>query len=183
MRWQTRVGFADVCPVSSDRLRAVDASRITVEALARWKTSPNMLEPVRSARIGRRRADRCGKGLDLAALDQAVAAAGGPAPALAMRQVSKAFGNVDVLRNVDFTLLPGEVHALMGENGAGKSTLMRVAGGIYSDYRGDMAVFGVPVRFSSPREASRAGVAVIHQELNLVPGMTVVENMFLGNEI
>jgi len=100
-----------------------------------------------------------------------------------MRQVSKAFGNVDVLRNVDFTLLPGEVHALMGENGAGKSTLMRVAGGIYSDYRGDMAVFGVPVRFSSPREASRAGVAVIHQELNLVPGMTVVENMFLGNEI
>src|SRR5918993_31130 len=102
--------------------------------------------------------------------------------ALAMRRVSKAFGPVDVLRAVDFTLRAGEIHALMGENGAGKSTLMKIAGGIYDDYRGDMTVFGEPVRFASPRDASRAGVAVIHQELNLVPEMTVAENIFLGNE-
>ena len=90
-------------------------------------------------------------------------------PALEMRRVSKAFGGIDVLRNVDFTLRAGEIHALMGENGAGKSTLMKIAGGIYDDYRGEIAVFGEPVRFASPRDASRAGVAVIHQELNLVP--------------
>src|SRR5918993_1859498 len=102
--------------------------------------------------------------------------------ALAMRRVSKAFGPVDVLREVDFTLRAGEIHALMGENGAGKSTLMKIAGGIYDDYRGAMTVFGEPVRFESPRDASRAGVAVIHQELNLVPEMTVAENVHLGHE-
>ncbi|WP_414475897.1 sugar ABC transporter ATP-binding protein [Microvirga sp. M2] len=99
-----------------------------------------------------------------------------------MRGVSKAFGRIDVLRNIEFTLGVGEIHALMGENGAGKSTLMKIAGGIYHDYRGEMAVFGMPVRFASPRDASRAGIAVIHQELNLVPTMTVSENIFLGNE-
>jgi ribose transport system ATP-binding protein len=102
--------------------------------------------------------------------------------ALAMQGVSKAFGKIEVLREVDFTLRAGEIHALMGENGAGKSTLMKIAGGIYHDYRGRIAVFGEPVHFASPRDASRAGVAVIHQELNLVPAMTVAENIFLGNE-
>jgi len=99
-----------------------------------------------------------------------------------MQGVSKAFGKINVLRNVNFTLRAGEIHALMGENGAGKSTLMKIAGGIHHDYQGEMAVFGAPVRFATPRDASRAGVAVIHQELNLVPGMTVAENVFLGNE-
>jgi ribose transport system ATP-binding protein len=99
-----------------------------------------------------------------------------------MQGVSKAFGNISVLRNVDFTLRAGEIHALMGENGAGKSTLMKIAGGIYQDYQGEISVFGRAVRFASPRDASRAGVAVIHQELNLVPEMTVAENIFLGNE-
>src|SRR5918998_1249991 len=103
-------------------------------------------------------------------------------PALAMQGVSKAFGNINVLRNVSFTLRAGEIHALMGENGAGKSTLMKIAGGIYQDYEGEVSVFGQAVRFASPRDASRAGVAVIHQELNLVPEMTVAENIFLGNE-
>ena len=102
--------------------------------------------------------------------------------ALAMQGVSKAFGKINVLRNVDFTLRAGEIHALMGENGAGKSTLMKIAGGIYQDYQGEISVFGQVVRFASPRDASRAGVAVIHQELNLVPEMTVAENIFLGNE-
>lgn len=106
----------------------------------------------------------------------------GSAGALVMRGVSKAFGKIDVLRNVDFNLRVGEIHALMGENGAGKSTLMKIAGGIYNDYRGGLALFGEPVRFTSPRDASRAGVAIIHQELNLVPAMTVSENIFLGHE-
>ncbi|MET0430406.1 MAG: sugar ABC transporter ATP-binding protein [Microvirga sp.] len=104
------------------------------------------------------------------------------ASALVMRGVSKAFGRVNVLQNVNFKLRIGEIHALMGENGAGKSTLMKIAGGIYHDYLGEVLVFREPVRFASPRDASRAGVAVIHQELNLVPGMTVAENIFLGNE-
>ncbi|HZB63248.1 MAG TPA: sugar ABC transporter ATP-binding protein [Microvirga sp.] len=99
-----------------------------------------------------------------------------------MQGVSKAFGKIDVLRNVDFTLRAGEIHALMGENGAGKSTLMKIAGGIYQNYQGEVSVFGQVIRFASPRDASRAGVAVIHQELNLVPEMTVAENIFLGNE-
>ena len=102
--------------------------------------------------------------------------------ALAMRGVSKTFGRIGVLNNVNFELRVGEIHALMGENGAGKSTLMKIAGGIHQDYTGEIAVFREPVRFASPRDASRAGVAVIHQELNLVPAMTVAENIFLGNE-
>jgi ribose transport system ATP-binding protein len=107
---------------------------------------------------------------------------GHPASALVMQGVSKTFGRIDVLRNVDFDLGTGEIHALMGENGAGKSTLMKIAGGIYHDYRGQITVFGKPVRFSNPRDASRAGIAVIHQELNLVSAMTVAENIFLGRE-
>jgi ribose transport system ATP-binding protein len=107
---------------------------------------------------------------------------GSGVPALEMRQVTKAFAGVTVLRNVDFILQPGEIHALMGENGAGKSTLMKIAGGVYDDYGGDLAIFGRQVTFLQPRDASRAGVAVIHQELNLVPGMTVAENIFLGHE-
>jgi ribose transport system ATP-binding protein len=103
-------------------------------------------------------------------------------PALEMRRVSKAFAGIEVLRNVDFTLRAGAVHALMGENGAGKSTLMKITGGLYDDYRGEIAVFGEPVRFASPRDAIRAGVAVIHQELNLVPAMSAAENIHLGNE-
>jgi ribose transport system ATP-binding protein len=102
--------------------------------------------------------------------------------ALVMQGVSKTFSKIDVLRSVDFDLRAGEIHALMGENGAGKSTLMKIAGGIYHNYRGEMAVFGEPVRFASPRDASKAGIAVIHQELNLVPAMTVAENIFLGHE-
>ena len=116
------------------------------------------------------------------AVDEARMWTAPPLNALLMQGVSKAFGKVDVLRNVDLTLRVGEIHALMGENGAGKSTLMKIAGGIYHDYRGEIAVFGEPVRFASPRDASRHGVAVIHQELNLVPEMTVAENIFLGNE-
>ena len=103
-------------------------------------------------------------------------------PVLAMHAIRKSFGSVTVLKGVDFAVAPGEIHALMGENGAGKSTLMKIAGGIYTDYEGEIAVDGQPVRFAGTRDATRHGVGIIHQELNLVPGMTVADNIFLGAE-
>lgn len=101
---------------------------------------------------------------------------------LAMHGIGKSFAGVPVLRGVDLSIYRGEVHALMGENGAGKSTLMKIAAGIYPDYDGHMEIDGQPVRFAGPREATAGGVAIIHQELNLVPDMTVAENIFLGRE-
>ncbi|MBN1342311.1 MAG: sugar ABC transporter ATP-binding protein [Phycisphaerae bacterium] len=99
-----------------------------------------------------------------------------------MRGMRKAFGGVEVLHGVDLDLLAGEVHALVGENGAGKSTLMKILCGVHADYDGRIEIDDRPVRFGSPREAERAGVAIIHQELSLVPYMTVAENIFLGDE-
>jgi ribose transport system ATP-binding protein len=102
--------------------------------------------------------------------------------ALQMRQISKSFGQTEVLRKVDFDLRAGEIHAIMGENGAGKSTLMKIAAGLLEEYDGEIWVFGKRVRFASTRDASRAGIAMIHQELNLVPELAVDENIFLGQE-
>ncbi|MFO1071433.1 MAG: sugar ABC transporter ATP-binding protein [Geminicoccaceae bacterium] len=104
------------------------------------------------------------------------------APLFAMRGIRKSFGPVAVLKGVDFILRPGEIHALMGENGAGKSTLMKIAGGIYPEYEGEIRLDGAPVRFVGTRDATAHGIAIIHQELNLVPGMTVADNIFLGAE-
>ncbi|MCC5697357.1 ATP-binding cassette domain-containing protein, partial [Klebsiella pneumoniae] len=83
---------------------------------------------------------------------------------------------------VDLTIRSGEVHALLGENGAGKSTLMRVLSGDLVDYEGKITVEGHPVEFSKPAEAQRAGIAMIHQELDLVPALSVAENLYLGRE-
>ena len=96
--------------------------------------------------------------------------------------ISKNFLGVHALRNVSFTLQAGEVHALMGENGAGKSTLMKIFSGVEPDFAGAMHIDGQEVRFTSVRDAEAAGVAIIHQELNLVPELTVAENIFLGRE-
>ena len=96
--------------------------------------------------------------------------------------ISKQFGGVAALREVGFDLRPGEIHALMGENGAGKSTLMKILAGIYTDYEGTVGIAGQPVRFASVRDAEAAGIAIIHQELNLVPELNVAENIFLGRE-
>ena len=74
------------------------------------------------------------------------------------------------------------MHALVGENGAGKSTLMKILSGVYTDYDGEIRLAGTPVRFASVRDAERAGVAIIHQELNLVPELGVAANIFLGRE-
>src|SRR6478752_3641704 len=102
--------------------------------------------------------------------------------ALQMRGISKSFGPTTVLRKVDFDLRPGDIHALMGENGAGKSTLMKIAAGLIDPYDGEIYVAGKLHRMISPRDATRAGIAMIHQELSLVPELAVDENIFLGQE-
>jgi ribose transport system ATP-binding protein len=96
--------------------------------------------------------------------------------------VSKSFAGVEALREVDFDLVSGEVHALMGENGAGKSTLMKILAGVHVEYEGAIRLAGSPARFSGVQDAERAGVAIIHQELNLVPELTAADNIFLGRE-
>ncbi len=101
-------------------------------------------------------------------------------PLVAMTGISKRFGSVIVLKSVDFAVQPGEVHALAGENGAGKSTLMKILGGVHADYEGSVAVGGNIVRLRSPLDAARHGIVLIHQELSLVPNLTVADNLLLG---
>ncbi len=108
--------------------------------------------------------------------------AGEGPPLLAAHGMSKEFSAVRVLDKVDFVLRRGEIHALMGENGAGKSTLVKILSGVHVDYEGSIHLDGVEVRFAGVREAELAGIAMIHQELNLVPELSVAENIFLGRE-
>ena len=103
-------------------------------------------------------------------------------PLLAARDIRKTFGGITALGGVDFELAAGEIHSLMGENGAGKSTLMKILSGVYPDYDGTIEIDGDRMKFAHVRDAEAAGVAIIHQELNLVPELTVAENMFLGRE-
>ncbi|WP_147803704.1 sugar ABC transporter ATP-binding protein [Alkalicoccus halolimnae] len=100
-----------------------------------------------------------------------------------MKGIDKAFSGNQVLKGVDFSLEKGEIHALMGENGAGKSTLMKILTGIYERDAGEVHVNGEPVHYKHPREAEKDGIAVIHQELNILPELTAAENLFLGKEI
>jgi ribose transport system ATP-binding protein len=99
-----------------------------------------------------------------------------------MKGISKSFGPVKVLEGVDFSIAAGEVHALMGENGAGKSTLMKILSGVYMADAGSIVVDGQPVSMRSASDAESLGIAIIHQELNLIPQLTVTENLFLGRE-
>ena len=99
-----------------------------------------------------------------------------------MAQIFKRFVGTVAVRGVDLELQGGEVHALVGENGAGKSTLMRVLAGAYADYSGDIQINGAPARIETPRRARELGIAMVHQELSLVPELSVAENMFLGRE-
>lgn len=101
---------------------------------------------------------------------------------LQVSQVSKSFPGVRALRDVDFGLRSGEVHALVGENGAGKSTLIKVMTGVYTADSGEVRFAGEPVRFGSPLDAQHAGISTIYQEINLVPMMSVARNLFLGRE-
>ncbi len=105
-----------------------------------------------------------------------------PVPLVEMSGIRKSFGPTEVLHAVDFQLLPGEVHVLAGENGAGKSTLIKILSGVYGDFSGEMQVMGKECRFLTPSQANRAGIATIHQELSLVPSMSISDNLFLGQE-
>ncbi|SDX89395.1 sugar ABC transporter ATP-binding protein [Citreimonas salinaria] len=101
---------------------------------------------------------------------------------LEARGITRAFGPIRVLHGVDFSLIPGEVHALIGENGAGKSTTMKILGGYLAPTEGELLLDGRPVRFADQREAEDAGILMIHQEFNLALQLTVEENIFLGRE-
>lgn len=100
-----------------------------------------------------------------------------------MKGIHKAFGSNQVLSGVDFDLREGEVHALMGENGAGKSTLMNILTGLHARDKGTILIDGKETYFANPKEAERQGIAFIHQELNIWPDMTVVDNLFIGKEM
>ncbi|NGQ96521.1 sugar ABC transporter ATP-binding protein [Brevibacillus sp. SYP-B805] len=102
---------------------------------------------------------------------------------LEMKGITKSFGGVQALKGVDFSVNEGEIHALLGENGAGKSTLMNILGGVIPADAGEIWMDGRPVRISSPQDSKRCGISFIHQELNLIPDMTVYENLFLGSEM
>jgi ribose transport system ATP-binding protein len=100
---------------------------------------------------------------------------------LEMIGISKSFPGVQALQHVDLTIEPGRVHALIGKNGAGKSTLMKILSGVETADAGELRIDGRPVQFRRPVEAHAAGVAIVHQELSLVPELSVAENIFLGN--
>jgi len=101
---------------------------------------------------------------------------------LAVEGIRKAFPGVVALDNVQFRLKPGTVHALMGENGAGKSTLMKIIAGIYHPDAGTIRLRGQEAQLASPLDALEKGIAMIHQELNLMPFMTVAENVWIRRE-
>ncbi|MEO8284996.1 MAG: sugar ABC transporter ATP-binding protein [Chloroflexota bacterium] len=103
-------------------------------------------------------------------------------PVLMMRAITKRFPGVLALSDVNFTVYPGEVHVLVGENGAGKSTLMKILSGVYAEYEGRLELDGNLVRLRSPRDAQKHGIAMIHQDLQQVPELSVYENLFLGRE-
>ncbi len=104
-----------------------------------------------------------------------------PPPLLEMRQIRKSFSGTEVLHGVDLALNAGEVLALLGENGAGKSTLMKILNGDYSKDAGQVLLDGQAVEFRSPRDAQRAGIQVIYQELNDAPDLSAAENVLLGH--
>src|SRR5688572_6477453 len=104
-------------------------------------------------------------------------------PLVSMRGIRKRFGRVEVLCGVDLDVFGGEVHILAGENGAGKSTLMKILGGVYPQFEGTIQLSGEPFLPRSPLHANELGIAVIYQELSLVPAMSVADNIYLGRTL
>lgn len=102
---------------------------------------------------------------------------------LVVENVTKKFAGVVALEKVNLEIYGGQVTAIIGENGAGKSTLMKILSGVYSDYEGNIIYKGSKVSFSNPKQAQEAGITIIHQELNLIPYLSIAENIFLGREI
>ncbi|WP_033346453.1 ATP-binding cassette domain-containing protein [Catenuloplanes japonicus] len=103
-------------------------------------------------------------------------------PLLELRGIDKGFGPVQVLRDVNLTVYPGEVTALVGDNGAGKSTLVKCVSGIYAIDSGQIFFEGLPVSVNSPRDAATLGLEVVYQDLALCDNLDIVQNMFLGRE-
>lgn len=99
-----------------------------------------------------------------------------------MSHINKKFPGVDALSDAHFELLPGEVHALVGENGAGKSTMMKILVGIYPKDSGEILLEGKSVNITNPKAAEAASISIIHQELNLMNDLTVAQNIFIGRE-
>lgn len=102
---------------------------------------------------------------------------------LEMRQISKSFSGVEVLTNIDFNLEEGEIRALLGANGAGKSTLMKILCGVYTKTNGKIFIDQKEEDINTPKDAQRLGIGIVHQELSIIPTLTVLENFFLGREI
>ncbi len=103
-------------------------------------------------------------------------------PLVSVRNLSKSFPGVKALNGVRFDLMPGEVHALMGENGAGKSTLMKILSGVYRKDSGEILIDGQPADIDSPAQAQSLAIGIIHQELHLMSHLTAAQNIFLGRE-
>ena len=101
---------------------------------------------------------------------------------ISIQNVTKRFGGVTALRDVSLDIAAGELHAIVGENGAGKSTLMKILAGIIPEYEGQLLLRGEPLRMSGTRDAQKAGISIIHQELNLVEQLSAAANIFLGRE-
>lgn len=102
-------------------------------------------------------------------------------PLVELKAISKSFVGVRVLDAVDFTVRPGEVHALLGENGAGKSTLIKIIAGVHAPDAGEIIINGAPAKFANPGQAVKAGIAIVYQELLLFPELSVAENIFLNH--
>lgn len=102
-----------------------------------------------------------------------------PLALLEMRSISKSFNGVRVLHDIDLSIFPGQIHALMGENGAGKSTLMKILSGAYTADSGTIRIDGCDIRNYGLNDAKRHGISVIYQELSLCANMSVVENIYL----
>ena len=105
---------------------------------------------------------------------------GEPVPALAVEGLGKSYGTTRALHDVSLSIRPGEVRALLGLNGAGKSTLIKILSGVFGPDDGSITLAGAPTVLRSPHEAMAAGIATVHQELSIVPGLSVAENVFLG---
>lgn len=101
---------------------------------------------------------------------------------LEMHDIAKSFGGVQALKGINFKLIKGEIHALLGENGAGKSTLMKVLAGIHEPDSGEIFINGEPARIDSVQDAYDLGIGIIHQEIMMVPELSIAENIFLGRE-
>ena len=97
-----------------------------------------------------------------------------------MRHITKSFGDIKANDDINLEVLPGEVHALLGENGAGKTTLMNMLSGIYTPDSGEILINGAPVTFHSPADSIRLGIGMIHQHFKLVDVMTAKENIIIG---